>query len=128
MAYYLAVERTPGSYEAINIKKTTKGKILFPKDDKYECTLEEIDKFTTEYENIKNLRYTLNTEHKIPWANSALSLVYVNGIEIKISQDILFKSSKKHIENPDLVVAYLTHKFLNYDLDFVNEMLLIFLM
>jgi len=124
MAYYLAVERTPGLYEAVNIKKTTKGKNLFPQDDKYECTLDEIDKFTTEYENIKNLKYMLNAEHKIPWANSALSLVYVNEHELQISQDILFKSSKKYLKNPDLVVAYITHNFLNYDLDFVKELIL----
>lgn len=124
MAYYIAVERTPGSYEAINIKNTTKGNSIFPNDKIYECTLEEIDKFTTEYENLSSLKYMLYSEKKIPHVNSALSIVYANESQLEISKDILFKESRVYLESPDLAVAYLSNKFLGFDLDFCQELAL----
>lgn len=122
MAYYLAVERTPDSFEAINIKKTTKGKKMFAPNESYECSLEEIDRFTTEYETLMSLKYSLHSERKIPWANSSLALVCVQGIELKITQDILLRNSKKYLENPNLVIEYLINKFCSYDSDFTNQL------
>lgn len=122
MPYYLAIEMNPDSYEAINIKTTEKGKEIFKNDKCYECTLDEVDKFTTEYTDLTALRDMLYNNKKVPWLNCSLALVNLNGIEIKITQDFLFSSSKKYLENPSLVVEYLTDRFLNFDIEFVTEL------
>lgn len=123
MPYYLAIERNPDSYEAINIKNTEKGKEIFRNDKGYECTLDEIDRFTTEYMNLAALGNMLYWNKKVPWSNCSLALVNFNGIEIKITQDFLFSPSKKYLENPDLLVKYITNKFLNFDIEFTTELI-----
>lgn len=122
MAYYLAVERTPGSHEAINIKKTEKGRKLFPNDTAYECTLEEIDRLTTEYISLFSLNHMLRSEKKTPWTNCSLSIVHVNGMELKITKNILLSDSKKYLDNPSLVLEYLIDKFTSLDTDFSNQL------
>lgn len=122
MAYYMSIETTPGNYEAINIKNTTKGNVMFPNDKGYACTLEEIDKFTSEYEDLSSIRYMLYSEGKTSYVNSALSIVFNYEKELQTSKDILFKESKVYLESPDLVVAYITNKFLSFDLNFAKEL------
>lgn len=126
MAYYFAVEITTSSYEATNIKKTRKFKNLFPEDDRpYECTLEEIDKFTTEYKSEESIRNGLYSEDAIPWAyySRPLSIVHVDGIEVRIvNGNILFADSKKYIENPNLVIEYIINKVKERDTLFLRTL------
>lgn len=124
MAYYLAVEKVPNSYEAINIKKTTKGRELF-KDDTFECTLEEIDKFTSSYDSIEKMSYELYSEKKLQWLNCSLAIFHVNGTKMKIEQNMIFSKSKKYLENPNLVIDYILNQYKNINTDFFKELALI---
>lgn len=123
MAYYLAVERQPNSYEAINIKDTPKGKTIFSSyTDAYKCTLEEIDCFTTQHISLEKMTYELKNERKIPWYNSKLAIISINDIEIKIEDNMLFLESRKYIENPDKVRDYLIMKYRHSSLEFYREL------
>lgn len=124
MAYYLAVERVPNSYEAINIKKTTKGRNKF-KDilPTYECTLEEIDKYTSEYDSLERMSHDLHGEKKVQWSNCSLAIVSVNGIEIRIKQNMLFSNSKKYLENPNLVAEYILNQYKDTNITFFKYLI-----
>jgi len=124
MAYYLAVERKVDSYEAINIRNTRKGRAILPQpnNSKYECTLEEIDKFTTQYDSLQSLKYDLYNENKISWFTCPLAIVYSDGLELRITKDILLSSSIEYLKNPDLVIEYLVNKFCSFDIHFTKEL------
>lgn len=124
MAYYLAVERNIDSYEALNIKNTRKARDIFSSkyDNNYACALEEIDKFTTQYDSLQALKYDLYSEHKISWFTCPLAIVYSSEKELRITKDILLSSSIKYLENPNLVIEYLVNRFCNLDISFTKEL------
>ena len=124
MAYYLAVERVPNLYEAINIKKTTKGKKLF-ENDTYECTLEEVDRFTSQYERIETMSYELHNENKVPWRNCSLAIIQINGKEITADKNMIFSKNKKYLENPNLVIDYILNQYKNVNINFFKELALV---
>lgn len=122
MAYYLAVERKPDSYEAINIKKTPLGRNLFL-NDSFECTLEEIDCFTTQYINLEQLTHELYCDKFISWQNSSVATVYVsNGEIITIERDMLFKASNKYLDNPYMALEYLINELSSCNIEFAREL------
>ena len=121
MAYYLAVERVPNLYEAINIKKTTKGRKLF-ENDTCECTLEEIDRFTSQYNRIETLSYELYSENKVQWPNCSLAIVHINGTETLIEKNMIFSKNKKYLENPNLVTDYILNQYKNVNINFFKEL------
>ena len=122
MAYYLAVERTLDSFEAINIKKTHLGRNLFL-NDTYECTLEEIDRFTTQYVSIEQLIHELYCDKSIAWPSSSIATVCVCDTKISIERDMIFKESKKYLNNPSLVSEYLINELSSCNVDFARELL-----
>ena len=93
MAHYLAVERVPNFYEAINIKKTTKGRKLFQNDTR-ECTLEEIDRFTSQYDSIEKMSYELYSENKVRWANCSLAIIHISGTEAIADKNMIFSKRR----------------------------------
>ena len=122
MAYYLAVERKPDLYEAINIKKTPLGRNLFL-NNTYECTLEEIDCFTTQYISLEQLIHELYCDKFIPWPNSSVATVCVdNGTILTIERDMLFKESKKYLDNPYMVLEYLINELSACNIMFAKEL------
>lgn len=128
MAYYFAVETTVSSFEGLNIKKTEKFKQLFGEKEGYETTLEEIDKFTTEYYDEKRLSNELHGDKVLSdyYYNHSLSIIYVNGVEVrKVPGNILFSDSKKYIENPNLVIDYIVNKAKEEDSVFFRKLSLI---
>lgn len=128
MAYYLAVETTQSSFEAVNFKKTEKFKKLIGEQVGYESTLEEIDKFTTSYSNSQQLNYNLCSDKALAgcYEKHALSVIYVNGVEVrKVPGDLLFADSKKYIENPNLVIEYIVNKAKEEDSKFFRDLSLI---
>ena len=124
MAYYLAVERVPNLYEAINIKKTTRGRKLF-ENDTHECTLEEIDRFTSQYNRIETLSYELYSENKVQWPNCSLAIVHINGTETLIEKNMIFSKNKKYLENPNLVTDYILNQYKNVNINFFKELALV---
>lgn len=122
MAYYLAVERTPDSYEAINIKKTQLGRNLFL-NNTCECTLEEIDRFTTQYINIDQLTHELYCDKTVAWPNSSVATVCVSDSEIiTIEKELLFKGSKKYLDNPSIVYEYIIKELSSCNIEFATEL------
>ena len=128
MAYYFAVETTQSAFEALNIKKSETFKKLYKTESTYECTLEEIDHFTTEYTNERQLANDLNGDKILPnfRYNNPLSIIYVNGGEIrKVQGNLLFKDSKELIENPKLTIEYIINKANEEDSKFFRNLSLI---
>lgn len=121
MTYYLALERKPNSYEAIHIKNTPLGKNLFS-NDKCECTLEEIDCYTTQYTNLQQLTHELYCDRFIPWTHSSVAIVYANGTNITIQKDLLFKESRTYLDNPTLVLEYLISELSSCNIEFAKEL------
>ena len=128
MAYYLAVETTQGAFEALSVRKSETFKKLTDSKNTFECTLEEIDQFTTQYINEKQLANDLNGENILPnfRYNNPLAVIYVNGGEIrKLQGNLLFKDSKKLIENPELAIEYIINKAKEEDSTFFRKLSLI---
>ena len=128
MAYYFAVETTESAFEALNIKKSEKFKKLCDTKSTYECTLEEIDQFTTQYFDEKHLANDLNGDKILPnfRYNNPLAVIYVNGGEIrKLQGNLLFKDSKELIENPNLTIEYIINKAIEEDSVFFRKLSLI---
>ena len=121
MTYYLALERKPNSYEAIHIKNTPLGKNLFL-NDKCECTLEEIDRYTTQYISLEQLTHELYCDRFIPWTQSSVAMVCVNGTNITIQKDLLFKESRTYLDNPILVLEYLISELSLCNIEFAKEL------
>lgn len=128
MAYYFAVETTQSDFEALNIKKCETFKKLYKTESTYECTLEEIDRFTTEYLDEKQLANDLNADKILPnfRYNNPLSIIYVNGVETrKVQGNLLFRDSKKIIENPKLAIEYIRNKATEGDSRFFRNLSLV---
>lgn len=128
MAYYFAVETTHSSFEAVNIKKTRQFKELFQSEEGYECTLEEIDRYTAEYLDESRLAHDLHGDRVLAWChrNHPLSIIYVNGLEVrKVPGNLLFAGSKKYIENPNLTIDYIVQKAEEGDSRFFRELSLV---
>lgn len=121
VTYYFALERMPNSYEAINIKKTQLGRNLFLNNN-FECTLEEIDRYTTQYITLEQLIHELYCEKTIPWANSSIAIVCANGTKIIIEKDFLFKNSRTYLDNPSLVLEYLINELSACNIEFAREL------
>jgi hypothetical protein len=126
VAYYIAVETTIDEFEAINVKKTNTFKKVFPDDSKpYECSLDEIDKYTVEYNEQKNFSDDLYDSKLIPWSYYARNFAIICDNEQgarKVLGDILFSSSKKYIENPSLVTKYIMDKAQAKDVVFLKQL------
>lgn len=128
MAYYFAVETTESTFEALNIKKSEAFKKISETNSTYECTLEEIDRFTTQYINESLLANHLICDKILPnfRYNHPLSVIYVNGGEIrKVQGNLLFKDSKELIENPKLTIEYIINKAIEEDSIFFRKLSLI---
>lgn len=123
MAYYLAVENKKDFFEAVNIKKTRIYKTMFESDERYECTLQEIDRYTTRFRQISQLQYELYSSGQVPYYNNKLSIVDAeNSKIISVTEKILFSNSKQYIDNPVLVIDYINHKFWDLDTNFFKEL------
>lgn len=129
MAYYFAVETTESTFEGLNIKKTQSYKeTVKSEEETYECTLEEIDKFTTNFHNLSRLMHTIYSDGAITWSRYKypLSVLYVDGLEVrKVKGNILLADSKKYIENPNLVLEYIINKIKEKDALFLRKLGLI---
>lgn len=125
MPYYMAIETKLNDYTAINIKKTKEYKKIFQSDEAYECTLEEIDRFTSRYHDKKSLTYDLCGEGVLGgcYYNGSLAIVCAENEQISwIEKSFLFKSSKQYLENPSLVINYIKQKTKELDFSFFKEL------
>ncbi|MBQ2873493.1 MAG: hypothetical protein IJE89_05795 [Bacilli bacterium] len=129
MAYYFAVATSADNseYVGLNIKKTNSFQKLYPfSPQKHECTLEEIDKFTTQFSGESQLKLDLDSYKIIPWSchEGQLAIVYMNDSELRLVEGgILFDEAKKYIENPLLVKEYILSKKQENDTLFFEKLI-----
>ena len=126
MAYYIAVETQEKNYSALNIKKSGYfGLTNKPDQMVYECTLEEIDGYTTKFQNKDRLMWCLVSERILPAQqhNYSLAIVHTNGPEVRIvDENILYADSKKYLQNPNLVIEYIKNKIEENDVMFLRKL------
>lgn len=125
MAYYFAVETEKNSYLAKNIRDSK----LFGSEGRtkkaYECTLNEIDLFTSSFKDEYELKKTLLKEGIITKKdiNSNLAIFLLNEQEQRlVSNVILYQENKSLLYNPNKVVEYINKKAQNLDLDFFRQL------
>ena len=126
MAYYFAVETEEKSYVAKKIRNSRYfGSEYSSINGSYECTLEEIDRFTSEFKNEESLKRHLLSEEIISDAdfNKEIAIIYSKGIKIrKVDGNILYSNAKNMLENPNEVVIYIKNKAKEKDSTFFREL------
>ena len=82
MAYYFAVETEEKSYVAKKIRNSRYfGSEYSSINGSYECTLEEIDRFTSQYNRIETLSYELYSENKVQFnVTEDNNTIYLTGL------------------------------------------------
>lgn len=125
MAYYLAVETENEIFEALKIKKPKYFNANESDSSTYECTLEEIEEYTTKYPNFHELTHQLASYGILKYRdlNKQLAIFYVKGIEVrKLEGGILYKESKPLYENPQLIIDYIKNKVQENDIMFFRKL------
>ena len=126
MAYYFAVEESKKSYVALNIKMMENDENTAKKDPSlYECTLEEIDKFTSQYSDEEKMREVLYRNKVIQWCyyKSKFSVIYKNQDELReVNGNFLYADSRKYIEDYNLVIEYIINKVKSKDTMFLDNL------
>ena len=126
MAYYFAVETEEKSYVAKKIRNSRYfGSEYSSINGSYECTLEEIDRFTAEFKNEESLKRHLLSEEIISDAdsNKEIAIIFAEGIKIrKVDGNILYSDAKNMLENPNEVVIYIKNKAQEKDSTFFREL------
>ena len=126
MAYYFAVETEEKSYVAKKIRNSR----LFGSEHNsingsYECTLEEIDRFTTEFKSEETLKRHLLSEEIISYTdyNKEIAIIYTKGIKArKVDGNILYSADKRMLQNPNEAVTYIKNKANEKDSTFFREL------
>ena len=126
MAYYFAVETEENSYVAKKIRNSR----LFGSEHNsingsYECTLEEIDRFTAEFKSEESLKRHLLSEEIISDSdfNKEIAIIFAEGIKIrKVDGNILYSDAKNMLENPNEVVIHIKNKAKEKDSTFFREL------
>jgi len=126
MAYYFAVETEENSYVAKKIRNSRLfGSECNSINGSYECTLEEIDRFTTEFKNEETLKRHLLSEEIISYKdyNKEIAIIFSKGIKNrKVDGNILYSDAKNMLQNPNEVVIYIKNKANEKDSTFFREL------
>lgn len=127
MAYYLAVETEvqKDKHEGINIRKALQFQKISTSDELFDCTLEEINRFTTLFYDEKRLRHELYSEKLLPKHHyyKDFVIVYINGSEKRqVQGKLLFADSRKYIEKPQLVIDYIVNRINENDISFFRQL------
>ena len=125
MAYYLTVESKRDEFIPLEIKHSIYFQIVKTKYDK-KCayTLEEIDNFTTMFDNELELRKALIYEGILPidLKNRKLSIrILRKGKYEKIKYDFLYQKDLEYLVNPLLVVEEIMKRYYQNDFLFLQK-------
>lgn len=124
MSYYFMVEIKRGEYIPLDITKSK----CFSRQSKSKgmnCTLNEIDIFTTMFFNENELRETLIKEGILPlvYAYKELSIRRLNkGKYIKVMYDFLYQKDIEFIMEPKRIINKINNKLYNNDFRFIEEL------
>jgi len=125
MAYYFAVETEEKSYVAKNIRNSKYFGSQYRTSEPYECTLGEIDDFTSEFENEDKLKQQLYKEEIIKEfdLDKNIAIIFSQGIKRRVVDgNIIYSDSKKMLEYPNKVVEYITNIAKEKDYTFFREL------
>lgn len=125
MAYYLAVETNPYEYTALKLKASKPFGPLGEQEDPYACGLEEIEGYTTLFENHTTLTKRLASNGILQYRDLSkpLAIFYVNGIEVrKLKGDILYKESVDYLLFPTLIYDYILEQGNNRNIHFFRQL------
>lgn len=125
MAYYFAVETEKNSYVAKNIRNSKYFGSQYYKNVPYECTLGEIDDFTSEFESEDKLKEQLYKEEIIKESDLDKNIAIIFSQEItrrKVGGNILYKDSKVMLDNPSEVIKYIGKVAKEKDSTFFREL------
>lgn len=125
MAYYFAVETEENSYMAKKIRNSKYFGSQYRTSEPYECTLGEIDDFTSEFKNEEELKAQLLREGIIEELDidKKIAIIFSQGItRRKVGGNILYKDSKLMLDNPTEVIKYIGKIAKEKDYTFFREL------
>lgn len=125
MAYYFAVEIEEKSYIAKNIRNSKYFGSICRGFGPYECTLEEIDGFTSEFDSEDKLKEQLLKEKIIDKSDldKNIAIIFTQGFKRrKVDGNILYNDIKLMLNYPNEVIKYITGIAMNKDYNFFREL------
>ena len=123
MSYYFMVQNKKGEYIPLDITKSACFTRMSNSKGK-NCTLNEIDVFTTMFFDENELREMLLKEGILPleYAYKELSIRRLNkGKYIKVMYDFLYQKDIVYLMDPNRIIAKINHKLQNGDFRFIEE-------
>lgn len=126
MAYYLMVEKKKGLYQPLNIKNSKYYPYYNTRYTKT-CahTLQEIDEFTTQFDDEKELRERLVEEGILQYQllDKPLSIRQPQkGMYTKVPYDLLYQDSIEYIMEPTRLVSLIMNKYYQNDFIFIKKL------
>jgi len=124
MAYYFTVEEKKGKYLPLDIKKSK----YFTKQSKFKnlgLSLQEIDLFTTMFNNEEELRASLLKEGILPLSMSSKSLsarLLRKDVYHKVIYDFLYQADIEYILDPNRLITRINDKLYEGDFRFVESL------
>ena len=125
MAYYFAVEAEKNNYIGKNIRNSKLFGAEHCTTTPYECTLGEIDNFTSEFQDETQLKEQLLKEEIIEESDLDKNIVifFIRNIERRIvGGNILYRDSKKMLDNPLNAVEYIKNQAKENNSHFFREL------
>lgn len=125
MAYYLMAKDKQGSYKSLNIEKSSlfKSERKFKKPKAY--TLQEIDRFTSEFEDELHLKQHLLSQRILPQdlASSPLSIKFIKQDRYdSIKYDVLYQDSIEYIMETERLVELIMRRYYANDFEFIKKL------
>lgn len=125
MAYYFMVESKKGNFTPLEISNSPYFQIIDRKyNKKYAYSLDEIDSFTTMFNNEQELRNILLSEGILSqeFRNKPLSTRFLNkGDYQKVRYDFLYQKDLEYIANPTKVLEFIMQKYYQNDFIFLKK-------
>lgn len=124
MAYYFMVQNKKGEFIPLDITKS-KCFTRLSNSRGMNCTLNEIDIFTTMFFDENELRKTLVEEGILPlqYAYKELSIRRLNkGKYIKVMYDFLYQKDIEYLMDPARIINKINGKLQNGDFRFIQEL------
>ena len=124
MSYYFMVQTKKGEYIPLDITKS-KCFARMSNSKGMNCTLNEIDIFTTMFFDENELRETLVKEGILPleYAYKELSIRRKEkGKYIKVMYDFLYQKDIEYLMNPKKIINKINHKLYEDDFRFIQEL------
>ena len=125
MAYYFAVETEKNSYVAKNIRNSKFFGSEYRTSIPYECTLSEIDDFTSSFQSEKELKEQLLKERIIEEEDldKNIAIIFTRGIERRmVGGTILYSDVKSMIDIPTTAVEYIKKQAKDNNYHFFREL------